>query len=71
MFKDKRFIHTPLLVILKWMSWLRTVDCFLPAPLPEPSISFPFLLDVIDLVELVWVWVEVRFGQGFVWEGSV
>jgi len=28
-------------------------------------------LDVIDLVDLVWVWVEVRFGQGFVWEGLV
>ena len=43
------------------MSWLRTVDCFLPAPLPEPSISFPFLLDDIDLVYLVWVLGRVRF----------
>jgi len=33
----------------------------LPAPLPEPSISFPFLLDDIDLVYLVWVLGRVRF----------
>jgi len=42
------------------MSWFRTVDCFLPTPLLEPLISFPFLLDVIDLVDLVWVLGRVR-----------
>jgi len=31
------------------MSWFQTVDFFLPAPLPEVSISLPFLFDVIDL----------------------
>ena len=44
------------------MPWLRTVDCFLPAPLPEPSIiSFPFLLDAIDL-NLTWCGFGWRLG---------
>ena len=52
------------------MSWLQTVDCFLPAPLPEPSISFLFLLDAIDLVNLVWVLGRVRVLVKF-WLGKV
>jgi len=38
---------------------------FLPAPLPEVSILFPFLLDAIDLVDLVWFLGKVRFWKGF------
>jgi len=52
------------------MPWLPTVDCFLLGPLLEPSISFPFLLDVIDLVDLVWVLGRVRVLVRF-WLGKV
>jgi len=52
------------------MPWLQTVDCFLPAPHPEPSIYFSFLLDAIDLVNLVWVLGRVRVLVRF-WSGKV
>lgn len=55
---------------LNWIPWLRVVDCFLLVPLPEASISLPFIFDVIDL-SLTWFWCGWRLGLDKVSVGRV